>query len=287
MNRKTPGVYITELAAVDFTKNAAGLVTQVSLLVADLNRYMKSVANVQEDLVVLATLAEADGSLSPAAQNKVVLQLVNMHYGQEGDKISLIVDLLVTINFSEHSVSINHLAKVVDYFRFISPQGNIKYLTAGKAEVKMVNLAKTQAEWAALFQSLGTIYKPSLAYKLTTALPKFAPLSLNLASEPFVLVKDAIKSNVDFLFQQFVFAPNTYATWLNMEYLVDIYLYGLWEAGDLKGETAADAYRIQIGLGKTMTGEDILNKTSRLVLSVCLNEPNDFTELTFSRQLAE
>ncbi|MFC5282495.1 hypothetical protein [Pedobacter alpinus] len=236
----------------------------------------------------MATLAEADGSLSVAAQNKVVLQLVNMRYGQEeGNDIALIAKLLVTINFLEHSVSINHLTKVADYFRFISPQGNIKYLTADSAEVKIVNLAKTQAEWAALFQSLGTTYKPSLAYQLTTVLPKFAPLSVNLNGEPFVLVKDAIKSNVDFLFQQFIFAPNTYSTWLNMEYLVDIYLYGLWEAGDLKGETAADAYRVQIGLGKTMTAEDILNKTSRLALTVCLDEPNDFTQLTFSRQLAD
>ncbi|MFC5282496.1 hypothetical protein [Pedobacter alpinus] len=47
MNRKTPGVYITELENIAFTKNADVLVTQISLLVADLNRYMKSVTNVQ------------------------------------------------------------------------------------------------------------------------------------------------------------------------------------------------------------------------------------------------
>ncbi|HHG84359.1 MAG TPA: phage tail sheath family protein, partial [Bacteroidetes bacterium] len=56
-----------------------------------------------------------------------------------------------------------------------------------------------------------------------------------------------------------VFEPNNSTTWLKVKAMIDTYLYGLWERGALVGNAASDAFFVNIGLGKTMTPDDILN----------------------------
>jgi phage tail sheath protein FI len=137
-----------------------------------------------------------------------------------------------------------------------------------------------------LFQSLGSIYRPSLAYSLTLPLGQFEPTTIDSDNQPFGTVKEAIKAHVDLLLKQFVFEPNNYATWLQINHGVDHYLYQLWEAGELIGKTSQEAYRVNVGLGSTMTAEDILQGTLIVAITLFLKGEEDFLELTFRMQVA-
>ncbi len=48
--------------------------------------------------------------------------------------------------------------------------------------------------------------------------------------------------------------------------MIESYLYGLWQQGALAGSTPAQAYFVHVGLGLTMTTEDVLN--GRMIVEV-------------------
>ncbi|UII24670.1 phage tail sheath subtilisin-like domain-containing protein [Fulvivirga maritima] len=84
-----------------------------------------------------------------------------------------------------------------------------------------------------------------------------------------------------------VFEPNDAATWLKVKAMIDSYLYGIWQQGALAGSTPEQAYYVNIGLGKTMTQQDILEGRMIVEIGVAAVRPVEFIVLRFSHKLQE
>ena len=82
----------------------------------------------------------------------------------------------------------------------------------------------------------------------------------------------------------YVFDANTATTWLTMKNMIGNFLNGIWKRGGLAGSTPEDAYEVHVGLGDTMTPEDILEGILRVTVKVALIRPAEFIELTFQQQ---
>ena len=84
-----------------------------------------------------------------------------------------------------------------------------------------------------------------------------------------------------------VFEPNDANTWLKVKAMIESYLYGLWEQGALAGPTPEAAYFVNVGLGKTMTTQDILEGRMIVEIGVAAVRPAEFIILRFSHKLQE
>jgi len=83
----------------------------------------------------------------------------------------------------------------------------------------------------------------------------------------------------------YVFEPNDAATWINMKCMIENFLRSVWKRGGLAGSSPEDAYEVHIGLGDTMTAEDILEGTMRITVLVAISHPAEFIEITFQQQM--
>jgi uncharacterized protein len=84
-----------------------------------------------------------------------------------------------------------------------------------------------------------------------------------------------------------VFEPNDMATWLKVKAMIESFLYGLWEQGALAGPTPQAAYFVNVGLGKTMTAQDILEGRMIVEIGVAAVRPAEFIVLRFSHKMQE
>lgn len=97
----------------------------------------------------------------------------------------------------------------------------------------------------------------------------------------FCLIEKSIKRSINFA----IFEPNTEMTWLKVRVMVESYLNELWSQGALAGSKAEDAYFVEIGLGKTMTAQDILEGRMITRIGVAAVRPAEFITVQFSHLL--
>lgn len=83
----------------------------------------------------------------------------------------------------------------------------------------------------------------------------------------------------------YVFEPNDAGTWINMKCMIENFLRSVWKRGGLAGATPEDAFEVHVGLGETMTGEDILEGILRITVLVAISRPAEFIEITFQQQM--
>ena len=83
----------------------------------------------------------------------------------------------------------------------------------------------------------------------------------------------------------YVFEPNDANTWLNIKYMIENFLRGVWKRGGLAGATPEDAFSVHVGLGDTMTPEDVLEGIMRVTVLVAISRPAEFIEITFQQQM--
>ena len=84
-----------------------------------------------------------------------------------------------------------------------------------------------------------------------------------------------------------VFEPNDATTWLKVKAMIESYLYGLWQQGALAGPTPDDAYFVNVGLGKTMTPQDVLEGRLIVEIGVAAVRPAEFIILRFMHKLQQ
>lgn len=84
----------------------------------------------------------------------------------------------------------------------------------------------------------------------------------------------------------YVFAPNDASTWVAVKSMIYNFLLNQWKDGALQGAKPDDAFSVSVGLGATMTGEDILQGIMRVTILVAIVHPAEFIELTFQQQMA-
>ncbi len=83
-----------------------------------------------------------------------------------------------------------------------------------------------------------------------------------------------------------MFEPNSAPTWEAVRSSVDNYLHNLWQQGGLTGQTPQEAYFVQIGMGVTMTADDVA--AGRLIVRAGLAamRPAEFVILQFTQELS-
>ncbi|MEM0939789.1 MAG: phage tail sheath C-terminal domain-containing protein [Bacteroidota bacterium] len=85
----------------------------------------------------------------------------------------------------------------------------------------------------------------------------------------------------------YVFEPNDASTWTLVSGMISNFLNNVWKAGGLFGSTPGEAYDVQIGLGTTMTANDILDGYMRITVRVAVVRPAEFIVITFQQKMAE
>jgi hypothetical protein len=96
-----------------------------------------------------------------------------------------------------------------------------------------------------------------------------------------IMLEQSIEAALD----AFVFSPNTEPTWVTIKHSIEYFLNSYWKAGALVGATPDEAYRVDVGLGTTMTAIDVETGTMNIVVQVSLLRPAEFLVLPFRLQV--
>jgi uncharacterized protein len=94
-----------------------------------------------------------------------------------------------------------------------------------------------------------------------------------------------VEQSVRQALEAMVFKPNTAQTWVTVVSMIESFLHGLWAAGGLMGGSPGEAYKVQAGLGSTMTPQDVLEGVMRVHITLQMVHPAEFIELTFKQQM--
>ena len=93
-----------------------------------------------------------------------------------------------------------------------------------------------------------------------------------------------LEQSVKFSAEAFVFSPNNATTWSTLKATVSNFLNNQWQGGLLAGTSPEDAFEVSIGLGSTMTPNDILDGVLKMTVKVAITRPAEFIVITFEQQ---
>jgi hypothetical protein len=96
-----------------------------------------------------------------------------------------------------------------------------------------------------------------------------------------------IEQSVKLAARAYVFEPNNANTWAAVKSMISSFLTTVWKEGGLQGASAADAFSVSVGLGSTMTADDLLDGYMRVTVMVAVVRPAEFLVLTFEQQQAK
>lgn len=99
----------------------------------------------------------------------------------------------------------------------------------------------------------------------------------------FNMIEESVQKATGFA----VFEGNDSTTWLKVKGMIDAYLFGLWQRGALAGPTPESAFFVNVGLGTTMTPQDILEGRMNVEIGIAAVRPAEFIILRFSHKLQE
>lgn len=97
----------------------------------------------------------------------------------------------------------------------------------------------------------------------------------------FLMIEESAKKATSFA----VFEANDATTWLKVKAMIESYLYTLWERGALAGPKPEAAYYVHVGLGQTMTPQDVLEGRMIVEIGIAAVRPAEFIVLRFSHKL--
>lgn len=99
----------------------------------------------------------------------------------------------------------------------------------------------------------------------------------------FNMVEESTKKATD----QFVFEPNDANTWTKVKAMIENFLINQWRAGALAGSTPEQAFFVRVGLGQTMTAQDVLEGKMIVEIGMAAVRPAEFIILRFSHKMQE
>ena len=97
----------------------------------------------------------------------------------------------------------------------------------------------------------------------------------------FNFVEESVKKAM----YRFVFEPNDANTWTPIRASIENFLTVQWGAGALQGAKADDAFFVQVGLGQTMTPQDISEGKLKVRIGMAVVRPAEFIILEFTQFL--
>ena len=99
----------------------------------------------------------------------------------------------------------------------------------------------------------------------------------------FLTVEESIRRSTAFV----TFEPNDTNTWIKVKAMIETHLGGLWKQGALAGAKPEAAFFVNVGLGSTMTADDIL--AGRLIINVGMApvRPAEFIIIRFALKMQQ
>lgn len=95
-----------------------------------------------------------------------------------------------------------------------------------------------------------------------------------------------LEQSIKLAARAYVFAPNDANTWAALQGMIGNFLTDVWKEGGLQGATAEASFNVSIGLGSTMTADDLLNGYMRISVQVAVVHPAEFIVITFQQEQA-
>lgn len=97
----------------------------------------------------------------------------------------------------------------------------------------------------------------------------------------FNMAEESIKKATE----PFTFEPNDANTWVRVKAMIENFLTVQWRLGALMGATAQQAFFVKIGLGETMTAQDILEGKMIIEIGMAVVRPAEFIILKFAHKM--
>ncbi len=98
----------------------------------------------------------------------------------------------------------------------------------------------------------------------------------------FIFIEESIKANTNWA----VFEPNDEVLWTRVRRTIEVFLTGLWRGGSLAGNSAGEAFFVNIGRN-TMSQDDIDNGRLICVIGVAPVKPAEFVVFRISQKTSE
>jgi phage tail sheath protein FI len=99
----------------------------------------------------------------------------------------------------------------------------------------------------------------------------------------FIMVEESVKKSTGWA----VFEPNDANLWTKVKSMIDNYLIQKWREGALAGATPDQAFYVKVGLGQTMTAQDILEGRLIIEIGMAVVRPAEFIILRFAHKMQE
>ncbi len=96
-----------------------------------------------------------------------------------------------------------------------------------------------------------------------------------------------IEESIKYAAKSYVYEPNTANTWVLVKSMISSFLNGVWKLGGLAGVVPSQAYEVEVGLGSTMTANDILDGIMNITVKVAVTRPAEFIVITFEQKMQE
>jgi len=97
----------------------------------------------------------------------------------------------------------------------------------------------------------------------------------------FNMVAESVKKSTCWA----VFEPNDANTWIKVKSMIENYLIQKWRDGALTGAKPDHAFFVKVGLGTTMTQQDILEGRMNVEIGMAVVRPAEFIILKFSHKM--
>jgi uncharacterized protein len=93
-----------------------------------------------------------------------------------------------------------------------------------------------------------------------------------------------MEQSLQLALRTYIFEPNDANTWVTVKSMAENFLFTLWRQGALAGTKPEEAYSVLVGLGSTMTAEDILEGYLKITILLALVRPAEFIEITLQQK---
>jgi phage tail sheath protein FI len=98
----------------------------------------------------------------------------------------------------------------------------------------------------------------------------------------FIMIEQSIKHSTLFA----VFEPNDATTWIKLKTMITNFLILQWKQGALAGAKTDEGFYVKVGLGETMTQQDILEGNLIIEVGLAMMRPAEFMIIRYSHKLA-
>lgn len=95
-----------------------------------------------------------------------------------------------------------------------------------------------------------------------------------------------VEKSIEKAIAPFLFSPNNAQTWVRVRAMISSFLVQQWQQGALVGERFEDAFFVSVGLGETMSEQDILEGRMEVQIGLAVSRPAEFIIVQFSHYLS-